>query len=323
MGLTFAKNRKYSKAITDNINKAQRASFCIMRRARQLRLSMSCIIHIINTVVKPILLYGCEIFCYENICDLEAFYVQLLKRILYVKKSTTSFMVYAETGCEPLWVDIYKRATCFWVKISQDNTNLLANKLRSILIRIHENTDYESPYITFMNKTFNDLGLTYMLFRESDINQRKRDMRLIKSRIQDQYQQQWQEKLFVSPKAIFYRMLKSEPGFEDYLDTLPFKKRIALTRFRLSSHRLPIETGRWYNIDRHLRLCNFCHDNSLGDEFHYLFECTTFRDDRDRYLPKKFTRYPNAFKAYNLFKTNNQKTLNNLSYFVQIILSNF
>ena len=84
---------------------AQRASFCILKRARQMNLSVSCIIHIINTVVKPILLYGCEIFCFENISDLEAFYIQLLKRILSVKKSTPSFMVYAETVCEPLWVD--------------------------------------------------------------------------------------------------------------------------------------------------------------------------------------------------------------------------
>ena len=136
-----------------------------MKRAKQLKLSISCIIHIINTVVKPILLYGCTIFCYENICDLEAFYIQLLKRILYVKKSTPSFMVYAETGCQPLWVDIYKRATCFWLKISPENTNLLATKLRSLLIRCHQRTEYKSPYFTFITKTFNDLGLSNMLFR--------------------------------------------------------------------------------------------------------------------------------------------------------------
>ena len=50
-----------------------------------------------------------------------------------------------------------------------------------------------------------------------------------------------------------------------------------ITRFRLGSHRLPIETGRWQRIPRLERVCPLC--NVLGDEHHFLFECTeTYRD---------------------------------------------
>ena len=135
LGLSFSKNRKYTKAITDNINKAQRAAFCILKRARQLKLSVSCILHIVNTGVKPIVLYGCEVFCFEDISPIETFYIQLLKRILSVRKSTPSFMVYGETGCVPLWVEIHERAASLWLKISMENTGIIATQLRSILIR--------------------------------------------------------------------------------------------------------------------------------------------------------------------------------------------
>ena len=50
-----------------------------------------------------------------------------------------------------------------------------------------------------------------------------------------------------------------------------------ITRFRLGSHRLPIETGRWSRTPRLDRLCHIC--NVLGDEYHFLFDCTeTFRN---------------------------------------------
>ena len=45
-----------------------------------------------------------------------------------------------------------------------------------------------------------------------------------------------------------------------------------IIRFRLGSHNLPIEKGRWNRTKRELRLCNNC--NVLGDEKHVLFNCS-------------------------------------------------
>jgi hypothetical protein len=39
-------------------------------------------------------------------------------------------------------------------------------------------------------------------------------------------------------------------------------------KLQTSNLRLPIETGRWYNIPREDRKCN-----GIGDEFHILFLC--------------------------------------------------
>ena len=45
-----------------------------------------------------------------------------------------------------------------------------------------------------------------------------------------------------------------------------------IIRFRLGSHVLPIETGRWSRTARIDRLCQRC--DELGDERHALFSCT-------------------------------------------------
>ena len=74
LGLTFSKNGKYTKAIKSNLEKGQRAAFSIMKKVKHLQLSVSCTLHLINTVVKPILLYGCEVYCFDNTTSLEKFY---------------------------------------------------------------------------------------------------------------------------------------------------------------------------------------------------------------------------------------------------------
>ena len=67
-------------------------------------------------------------------------------------------------------------------------------------------------------------------------------------------------------------------------------------KFRLGSHKLPIETGRWKGIGRADRVCTEC--NVLGDEDHFLFRCTTIRRD-DLMLPENLFdiwTHPNVFQ---------------------------
>ena len=49
-----------------------------------------------------------------------------------------------------------------------------------------------------------------------------------------------------------------------------------LCRFRTSKYRLPIEMGRWQNINQEDRVCNLLQGREMGDEYHYLFECTDY-----------------------------------------------
>lgn len=46
--------------------------------------------------------------------------------------------------------------------------------------------------------------------------------------------------------------------------------------------------GRFYNKVREHRTCHVCNNNLLGDEFHYLFNCTSFNDIRKKYLDSYF-----------------------------------
>ena len=111
--------------------------------------------------------------------------------------------------------------------------------------------------------------------------------------------------------------------FEPYLDILPTRLRIRLTRFRTSNHRLPIETGRWRKRLRGERICPHCSNNSIGDEFHNLFECRYFNKSRRTLIEPRFYTNPSVFKSTFLLNSTLPQTLLNLSKFVNIVMKSY
>ena len=61
---------------------------------------------------------------------------------------------------------------------------------------------------------------------------------------------------------------------------------IRLCRFRTTNPYLPIETGRWRNIDRGNTYCILCNCRKLGDEYCYVLECYSFNKKSKQLLPK-------------------------------------
>ena len=91
-------------------------------------------------------------------------------------------------------------------------------------------------------------------------------------------------------KLSTYRKFKYSFKFEKYLDVIKdYKSRTAMTAFRISSHRLEIETYRYSKtyIPRNERLCTVCSQDRLfyvGDELHALLECKKIQGCRNEIL---------------------------------------
>jgi hypothetical protein len=46
-----------------------------------------------------------------------------------------------------------------------------------------------------------------------------------------------------------------------------------ICKYRIHAHSLKIETGRYLSIDRQERICDFCNDSCIEDEFHFILKC--------------------------------------------------
>ena len=84
-------------------------------------------------------------------------------------------------------------------------------------------------------------------------------------------------------------MFKGSFSEEPYISQLPNRnQRCALTRLRVSAHRLQIELGRYNSTPLEERFCRYCYTvpQSLDTEFHFLFQCNTFSLKRQCFLGK-------------------------------------
>ena len=121
-------------------------------------------------------------------------------------------MVYGETGCMPTAVDIRQRAAAFWLKTSHGSIDTLVSKLSHILVKMDASPHYNSPYLTYIRKTFDDLGLTYLSNIHRPSTNLKHEISNIKTRAKDQFVQSWEEMKNNSNKASFYKMFKNNFG---------------------------------------------------------------------------------------------------------------
>ena len=97
---------------------------------------------------------------------------------------------------------------------------------------------------------------------------------------------------------------------ENYLIKLSNKAKRFITKFRCCNLEIAVEKGRWYNIELDNRLCLLCNENSVGDEYHYLFICKKEKvlELRKNLVSSYYTQYPSVHKmkyvhvlSYNTF----------------------
>ena len=77
-----------------------------MKKIRNLDLPIDIQIDLFNKTVKPILLYGYELWGISNIDNLERIQLKSHKQTLNIKNSTPSNMIYGELGVKPIYIDV-------------------------------------------------------------------------------------------------------------------------------------------------------------------------------------------------------------------------
>ena len=118
----------------------------------------------------------------------------------------------------------------------------------------------------------------------------------VKQKLKELYVSNWNEDVNELSKCLNYRIYKTEHKIESYFVKLSPVLCSYYNRFRCMNHRLPIEFGRFVNIERANRKCSICKSGELGDEFHFIFQCSVFRKGTKKHIASYFYKKPNALK---------------------------
>ena len=87
----------------------------VLKRGRTLNLFVECQLEVFDKMIKPILLYGSDIWGFsQNIDSLEKIQLRFCKLLLKLKSSTPKYMIYGELGRFHIEIDIKIRMVSFW-----------------------------------------------------------------------------------------------------------------------------------------------------------------------------------------------------------------
>jgi len=176
----------------------------------------------------------------------------------------------------------------------------------------------ENKWLLFIKSIFDNCGMSN-IWQNQDCISKNWIVLSIEQKLKDQFRQEWFANVNQSSKGLCYKLFKTELKFENYITVLSLKNALKLCKFRCGNHRLPVETGRWQNVQRQERLCHLCESADIGDEFHYVMSCPFFKKERYKYLPHYCCTNVNILKFKNVFTTVNIVLLEKLCRFINYI----
>ena len=220
----------------------------------------------------------------------ETVHMKFCKELLVVQKQTTKTGVLQELDQLPLSVHEKKHAIKNWVRLTNDKQ---CNTLVSASLEHAANNNLMWP--KRMEGTLAKIGLLNTFISKDS----RAHIQAFQRMSDIFYQDSFSEIKKKTSKLRTYSTIKTQTGFENYLCQIQnIQDRVSLTKFRLSNHRLMIETGRHQRIDKDQRFCPFC-PTKIEDEAHFLLECKVFSTLRVELFNKALNEEGNFMQLEN------------------------
>lgn len=318
LGITFTTGGSFAETHKTLTGQALKAIFKLNQYLYNFTdLSPKHIIELFDKLVRPILTYGGQVWGFSKPIQQERAHLQFCKKLLGVKKCTQNDFVYGELGVVSIQTYVYCSIIQFWFKILESENTKYIKYAYSLMLADLDSKPATVNWASKVKDLLSALGF-YEVWLNQSVGNKNTFLVEFKLRLRDNFIQNWNSRISDSSRAVFYSLF-SNFDHQLYLETVKVKKfRIALSKLRLSSHRLEIEVGRWAKPNRtpiDQRKCHVC--NKLEDEFHFLLECKLYKELRQKYISRYFWNRPNMIHLKELMSTNNVKCLLKLSIFVE------
>ena len=168
-----------------------RKLYALLRKIKLLHLSLDIQIDLFQKLVIPVLLYGCELYGYENIEIIERLQLKYLKYILGLKPSTPNVMVYGETGCYPLIIHVKCRIIAYWASILCSKPEKLSFIMYGIIFKKFKN----QTLLKYVKNALDNCRLANVWLSQSLPSCKQLTLKLRQVPVlEEQYRQEWESK---------------------------------------------------------------------------------------------------------------------------------
>jgi hypothetical protein len=296
LGLKITKSGSFTSGVRHLSTKGSKCLMAIMKTCKSdYGTDARYLIKLFDTAIKPILLYSSEVYgmfdwkhtlpgknakygfeqyLYGCIRPWEAVHLKCCKQILRVNRYANNLAVRGELGRYPLSISVLSAVLNYWKHVQSAPPDSLIFQTYKDEVSLHEIG--KSPLIDKMSTLLQYLHDNKTMSATGEI-----DVTCVLERLKCKYQNHFFETLHKDDIDLhnhsqlrLYKQFKKIYAPEPYMDkVINPKHRRVLTMFRISAHRLPIQTGRREGIPLNQRVCKICSLGKLGDELHYITEC--------------------------------------------------
>ena len=317
LGIIFTSGGSFSEAQSTLAGQAQKAIFKLNKYLYKFTyISPKHKLDLFDKLITPILNYSCEVWGFSQANQIERVHLSFCKKLLGVKRSTQNDFIYGEFGRTTYQTKRYLIIIKYWFKILSAHNNKYIKIIYELMLRDIERLPRKVNWASLVRHLLMTLGF-YDVWLGQGVGSYDGFMSLLKQRLTDNFVQDWHSRLEESSRAVFYRSFASFQ-FQPYLEHLTVNKfSQALSKIRVSSHRLEIEAGRWvrpHSTPINDRKCLVC--QVLEDEYHFIIECQRYTELRRKYIPIYYYRRPSMLKFLELINTTNVRYLKNLGSYI-------
>ena len=293
------KNCSFNTALKYLRTKATRALFALRSKVSINQLPLHVALKLFDALIKPILLYASEVWepfvnndpdqWDKN--DIERTYLLFLKQVLGVNRSATTAMIRGELNRHSLQEEILRRNIRYAGYIHRkEDCSIVKQAYTSELNRGPEKKSFFSSMLKHTAEISTIAHNDFYPYADPFLNlYATKEIRKVTEEV---YSNQWKQKLQASTKADTYRTFKMNMSFEAYLSHPKRKERVAMTKLRISDHKLMVEKGRHFNpiIPRENRKCHMC-TTEVENEVHFLTDCKMY-GSQSNFWNQVTTKFP-------------------------------
>ena len=202
--------------------------------------------------------YGSDIwYTGDDVNDLEKIHLKFNKSTLGVRKQTPTPAIYGDTGRFPLIIRQHIKAVKYWCRILKLSQSHPVRNAYNMLLEL-DGIGFTN-WCSRIRSVLERVGLD-QIWESQNIGDTNKFMLLFKESIVRIFTQQWRKDIGSSSNHLI----------------------ISMARYRMSSHDLNIERGRYNNpiTPINQRICTRCELNEIDDKIHPLLHCNAMNNER-------------------------------------------
>ena len=291
LGVTLNFNGNFNKTQSVLASQCKKSLSCLLVKMKTLHLNVSTKLSLFDTYISSIANYGCEIWGLHPAHELERVHLDFCKQVLSVKKSTVSMMVYSELGRTTLILKRKYRMIKYWLKLKKSD-NCILDSIYQEMLEVCKSKKF-SCWLSDVKDLIYSLGFGNV-WDSQNVNE-KTFLIQVKQRLCDVFIQEMNEFFDKSSKCSLYKYVNDGFKLQLYLKkAIPNVYVQCISKFRMSSHKLEVEQGRYYNVAKNQRICKMCSKSEIEDEFHFLLVCPCYDNFRKMYINKYNYKKPST-----------------------------